>query len=195
MNNTNNDVIMYNIANNDVIKNDIIKNDIIKNAVIKNDIIKNDIIKNDIIKNAVIKNNIIKNDIIKNDIIKNNIIKNDIIKNDKDEYLELQTNDECELSLTELDDKKIIINTLKKNIFIPHKTTSNTETNIVKSSNSVENKKIDLVKNAKLTLSIKQLQDIAIELNISLTLGFLKNGNMKYRTKTELFEDIKNYKL
>ena len=82
-------------------------------------------------------------------------------KNEKDEYLELQTNNECELSLTELDDKKLIINKFTKDIFIPHKNTSNTDTNVVKSNDSTDNKKKDLIKNAKTTLSLKQLQDIA----------------------------------
>ena len=116
-------------------------------------------------------------------------------KNDKDEYLELQTNDDCELTLTELDDKKTILNKFTKDIFIPHKITSNTDTNIVKSNESLDSKKKELYKNAKITLSVKQLQDIATELNIPLVSGTLKNGNPKYRTKQELFEDIKNCKL
>ena len=125
-----------------------------------------------------------------------NIIKNERLdKNEKDEYLELQTNDECELSITELDEKKTILSKFSKDIFIPHKNTSNTENNANKSSNSTENKKKDLIKNTKITLSIKQLQDIATELNVPLTSGTLKNGNPKYRTKQELFEDIKNCKL
>jgi hypothetical protein len=116
-------------------------------------------------------------------------------KNDKDEYKELQTNDEYELSLTEQDEKKTIMNKFKKDIFIPHKNTSNTDTNIIKSNDSTDNKKKDLIKNAKLTLSVKQLQDIASDLNLSLVNGNLKNGNPKFKTKTELLEDIKNCKL
>jgi hypothetical protein len=122
-----------------------------------------------------------------------NIIKNE--KNEKDEYLELQTNDECELSITELDEKKTVLSKFSKDIFIPHKNTSNTDNNVIKSTNSIENKKKELIKNTKITLSIKQLQDIATELNVPLTFGNLKNGNPKYRTKQELFEDIKNCKL
>lgn len=115
-------------------------------------------------------------------------------KNEKDQYLELQTNDECELSITELENNVLNISKQSKDIFIPHKNTSNTENNINKSNTSTNNKK-DLIKSAKISLSIKQLQDIASELNIPLTSGNLKNGNPKYRTKAELFEDIKNYKI
>ena len=67
-----------------------------------------------------------------------NIIKNDNNKNDKDEYLELQTNDECEISITELDEKKTIITKFSKDIFIPHKNTPNTDNNGNKSNNSVK---------------------------------------------------------
>ena len=131
--------------------------------------------------------------IIKNNTNNNNNNKKN--KNEKDEYLELQTNNECELSLTELDDKKIIINKFTKDIFIPHKNTSNTDTNALKSNDSTDNKKKDLIKSAKTTLSLKQLQDIASLLEIPLVCGILKNGNPKYRTKPELLEDIKNCKV
>ena len=141
-----------------------------------------------------IKNEKDKNEKDKNEKDRNDKDKNEKDKYEKDEYLELQTNDECELSLTELDEKKTILTKFSKDIFIPHKNTSNTDTNINKSNDS-DSKKKDLIKNTKITLSIKQLQDIATELNISLTSGNLKNGNPKFRTKQELFEDIKNCKL
>jgi hypothetical protein len=105
------------------------------------------------------------------------------------EYMELETNNENMLNITEIKDDIVIEKSSKKqnkNIFILPK--NNEES-------CSEDDLSKLIKSVKITMKLEELQKIALKLKIPIVSGETKTGNPKNRKKEELFTDIKNIKL
>ena len=105
------------------------------------------------------------------------------------EYMELETNNENMLNITEIKDDIVIEKSSKKqnkNIFILPK--NNEES-------CSEDDLSKLIKSVKITMKLEELQKIALKLKIPIVAGETKTGNPKNRKKEELFTDIKNIKI
>lgn len=105
------------------------------------------------------------------------------------EYMELETNNDNMLNITEKKEDLVIEKPSKKqnkNIFILPKNLEEVTT---------EDDLSKLVKSVKMTMKLEELQKIAQKLNISITDGNKKTGEPKNKKKEELINDIKNVKL
>lgn len=137
----------------------------------------NDKMKN--IKHLINNSNKFKNDSIINDV-------------DNDEFIELHTydNDKIKIINDELIDNKILkINDVnKKNIFVNQKELLNNNIDTATFINTEINKN-ELINQAKMSMKINELQNLAIQLNISIQ---YENGSkIKNKTKQMLYDEIK----
>jgi hypothetical protein len=124
---------------------------------------------------------------------------NPIQENSNIFYEEIESSEQNPIYLSEHqknNDKSIICQTNKNknNIFIPTKINENSfSSSVFKKTDNVVFEQSDIDK-LKITSTLSELQSFATKLNICITNGSTKTGKPKNKTKTELFNDIKNYK-